>query len=70
MKQGTTIYHPKNLTCPNCGTNDFDKQVNTYVRGSDRYASVRYQCLTCKYAYSSLPFRVLEPLTEEEEENV
>ena len=70
MKHGTTIFHPKNLTCPNCGTKDFDKRVITQVRDYDTYAWVRYECLNCKYAYSSLPFRVIEPLNEEVEDNV
>ena len=69
MKRGTTIHHPKNLTCPNCATKDFDKRVITSVHNHDTYAYVRYECLHCKYTYCSLPFRVIDPLNEEEEEN-
>ena len=67
MKRGTTIHHPKNLICPNCGTKDFDRRVITSVRNCDTYAYVRYECLNCEYTYCSLPFRVIGSLNEEEE---
>ena len=69
MKRGTTIHHPKNITCPECGTNDFDKRVITEMRNGEIYACVKYKCMNCNCVRSSLPFRVIEPLNEEEEEN-
>ena len=68
MKQGTTIYHPKNLTCPDCDTDDIDKKVITEARNGDILACVRYKCMNCNCVRSSLPFRVIEPLNEEVEE--
>ena len=69
MNKGTTIHHSKNLICPNCGTKDIDKQVITEVRNGDTYACVKYKCMNCNCVRSSLPFRVIGPLNEEEEEN-
>jgi hypothetical protein len=70
MTHGTTIFIPKEVICPNCQLQDFDKKVIQEIRGTDTYACVRLKCTHCNYVCSSSPFRIIEPFNAvEEEEN-
>lgn len=68
MKHGTVPTLSPDFACF-CGARDFDVRLIESTCGAERRGCVRIECKNCGCIRISTPFRILEPLSEEEEEN-